>query len=100
MDELPSLVADVNARIREIAERSAERASDWEFMCECGCGERVRLGLEEYEGLLAKGLPVVVPGHRPSATARARALQEDAAALRAQAEHQVGRALKGRKPRT
>jgi hypothetical protein len=69
-------------------------------MCECGCGDRVRIGLEEYEGLRAKGLPVVVAGHRPSATARARALREDAAALRAQAGHQVGQALKGRKPRT
>ena len=59
-------MADVNARIREIADRSSARTDDWDFMCECGdpaCHERVTLSVAEYEELQKRHEPVIAPGH-------------------------------------
>jgi len=67
LEDLPDVVAEVNARIREIAERSAARTDDWDFICECGdhaCQERVRLSVAEYEALQARKEPVLAPAHR------------------------------------
>lgn len=35
-----------------------------EFWCECGCGEQLELGAEEYMHLVRPYSRVVVPGHR------------------------------------
>lgn len=93
----PNLLADVNARIHDVADRSIARADVWEFLCECGCQQRVLLTLDEYERIIATGKPILVHGHTPSARARAHALRDDAKALQAQAKHQVARALKHRR---
>jgi hypothetical protein len=66
VEDLPDVVSEVNARIREIAERSAARADDWDFLCECGhpaCQERVTLSVAEYEALQARKEPVLAPEH-------------------------------------
>jgi hypothetical protein len=102
MDDLPDVVADVNARIREIADRSVERESEWEFMCECGdpaCQVRVSLTVAEYEDLLDSGGHVLALGHEPHPGARAQRLRDEAKALRAQAAHQLARAKKNTPPR-
>jgi hypothetical protein len=67
LGDLPEVVAEVNARIREIAERSAAATDDWDFMCECGdpaCQARVTLSVAEYEALQERKAPVLAPGHR------------------------------------
>ena len=67
MEDLPDVVAEVNARIREIAERSAARTDDWDFMCECGdraCQERVTLSVAAYEELQKRREPVLAAAHR------------------------------------
>ena len=74
MDDLPSVLAEVNARIREVAERSTASGSEWEFMCECGrqgCDERVRLSLPAYEELLESRTAVLAPGHAQREKSRA-----------------------------
>jgi len=74
MEELPSVLAEVNARIREVAERSTAAAAEWEFMCECGrpgCDERVKLSLAAYEQLLADRMPVLARGHAQREKSRA-----------------------------
>jgi hypothetical protein len=90
----------VNTTIREFAARSdPDDREAWEFMCECGrpdCTEHVSLRLRAYDNLREHGRPILADGH-PVARARqarqeARATQADAAALRAQARHQAGRA--------
>ncbi|HEY2543417.1 MAG TPA: hypothetical protein VGH92_10245 [Gaiellaceae bacterium] len=88
----PNLLADVNARIRDVADRSVARSDVWEFMCECGCEQRVMLTLEAYEQMMLDGTSVLVPGHEVTPAARAKALCEDARALTAQATQQVARA--------
>ena len=74
MDGLTSLLAEVNARIREVAGRSTAADAEWDFMCECGrpgCDTRVRLSLAAYEALLAERTPVLAPGHAQRQEARA-----------------------------
>jgi len=74
MEDLPSVLAEVNARIREVAERSTASGSEWEFMCECGrpgCDQRVRLSLSQYEALLSGRIAVLAPGHAQHEKARA-----------------------------
>jgi len=66
LEDLPDVVAEVNARIREIAERSAASTDDWDFICECGdpaCQERVTLSVAEYVELQKRREPVLAPGH-------------------------------------
>jgi hypothetical protein len=102
MDDLPDVVADVNARIREIADRSVEREAEWEFMCECGdhaCETWVTLSVSQYEALVDSGEHVLAPGHAIAPGARAQRLRDDAKALRAQAAHQLARARKNTPPR-
>lgn len=73
MEDLPSVLAEVNARIREVAERSSASASEWEFMCECGrpgCDRRVKLSISDYEALLAERRHVLAPGHALTAAVR------------------------------
>ena len=86
--QLPDILADVNAEIRAVAGRSAAKAGEWEFVCECGapgCAARVTLTLADYEVLAENGAPVLAHGHTQSAAAKA---------LHAQAQHQVARAKK------
>jgi hypothetical protein len=88
-------MVEVNARIREVAGRAGPEAPEWEFFCECGdpeCHERVTLALPEYERLRERREPILTPGHRIDQRTRARALVEDARALKEQAKHQLGRA--------
>lgn len=91
----------VNAAIKNLAcELEQEHPPlEWRFWCECGapaCAENVWLTLAAYEALRDEGRPLLAPGHEVDQRARARRLAEDAAALRAQAEHQVGRAARNR----
>jgi len=63
----------VNAEIRALASRSAERSGEWEFLCECGhvaCSERVLLTLRSYEALRRRGDDVLAPGHTVDEVAR------------------------------
>ncbi|HEY2073856.1 MAG TPA: hypothetical protein VGG88_09810 [Gaiellaceae bacterium] len=69
----PNLLAAVNARIRDVADRSVARSDQWEFMCECGCEQRVYLTLDEYETLAEAGGHVLVDGHQVSEVAHKRA---------------------------
>lgn len=95
----------VNAEIRAFADRFSPAHEEWEFICECGCSdcaEHVPLGLTAYDHLRQTGQPVLAEGH-PLARARrarddARAAQQDAAALRAQARHQLRRAKRNQSP--
>jgi len=71
------------------------------FLCECGrpdCMEYVEVDLETIQLFLENGWPMIVPEHRLSREAEARAraaeLREQAQALRAQARHQVARVRK------
>jgi hypothetical protein len=47
--QLPELLAEVNARVREIAQASSYAGVEpWDFFCECGtlgCRERVTISL-------------------------------------------------------
>jgi hypothetical protein len=96
------LKVDVNASVRELAERLEGAYLDgepWSFVCECaaaGCRERVPLTLASYEKLRRRGRAVLAPGHvLPAverARRRARELSDEAAALRAQATQQAKRA--------
>src|SRR5439155_21655956 len=98
---LADLTAEVNARVRELANgRLAEWGGcEWEFLCECGdadCTELVTLSLYEFESRKRWGEAVLAPGHRQAraraARRRASELRADAQALRGQARHQAGRA--------
>jgi len=96
------LKADVNASVRELAERLEGAYLDgepWSFVCECaatGCRQRVPLTLSGYEELRRHGKAVLAPGHvlpaGERARRRARELADEAAALRAQATQQAKRA--------
>ncbi len=96
-DERTQRFAVVNAAIREQAAEleQGSQPREWEFWCECGepgCRRSVWLTLAEYEQLRDHRQPVLAPGHEVSEVARAAVLAEEAAALRAQAVHQVRRA--------
>jgi hypothetical protein len=76
------------------------------FLCECGrpdCTESIEIDLETVRVFVKNGWPMIVPEHRLSREAKARAhaaeLLEQARALRAQARHQVARAARRRHDR-
>jgi hypothetical protein len=88
-------LTEVNRHILEAVQDSNSNEYEWEFFCVCGredCDEHVSLSLDAYEALRDSDGAVLAPGHRLSQTQRARRLQEESAALRAQAQHQVERA--------
>lgn len=63
-----------------IAERARRIAPDepWVFVCECGhCMEDVRLTIQEFESLRAKGLPLLRPGHQRDGLEQGPALLSD-----------------------
>lgn len=94
-------LAKVNAGIFVFARDSLANSSEWEFLCECGrpeCHDVIPLTLEAYIAIRDERGAVLAPGHHPSQVERARRLGEDAAALRAKAEHQARRARKNRGP--
>lgn len=60
------LLHQVNERIREIAARFESIAVDdapQEYLCECGCGQRVSLRSSEFDATLAAHRSVAAPGH-------------------------------------
>ena len=90
-------LTDVNVHILRYVRDSSEGEQEWEFFCECGeadCQEHVFLTLDGYVELHDSGRAVLADGHRLSQVERARRLQVDAEALRAQAELQLRRAQK------
>jgi hypothetical protein len=100
---LSDLMADMNERVRALAERLhesiGEQGDEWGFMCECGssdCHERVDLSLPDYEALRSHGDAVLAAGHvltdARRASRRAEQLSDEASALCAQAELQTKRA--------
>ena len=77
------------------------------FLCECGrpdCMEYMEIDLETVRSFVKNGWPMIVPEHRLSREAEARAraeeLREHARALRAQAHLQVTRAHRNTDRRT
>ena len=81
--------------------RDLRDGKTWKFLCECtrpDCQEVVLLSRAEYEAFRERRDLVLAPGHHESRSARARrasrASIDDAHALRAQAAHQLRRALK------
>ncbi|MGN6796893.1 MAG: STAS domain-containing protein [Gaiellaceae bacterium] len=85
----------VNTSIYEAATQSIAEGATWDFFCECGdpcCTERITLTQEGYGKLRDANRAIIAPGHRVDQTIRARALREDAHALRAQAQQQAKRA--------
>jgi hypothetical protein len=101
------LLFELNEEIRRAAGTldAHEPGLAWEFRCECGvpdCNAMVEVGLEEFDALQASGKPILAEGHSVSAatSARRRAgeLREEAAALRAQAQHQTKRARRNTAP--
>jgi hypothetical protein len=96
---------DVNRHLRMAVKRFDVPDSEeekWDFLCECGsagCTEWVTLPLGQYEELRRTGVAVLAPGHEPGEGSRRKALQlvDDAKALRAQAEHQLRRAVRNLK---
>ena len=101
--------AELNRQMRLAMERfdASETETDaWTFLCECGdggCQEWIELPLAAYEARRRREEPILAPGHTlsraQSSRRRARHLAEDADALRAQAQQQVKRAARNRKPR-
>ena len=92
-----SALTDVNRHILEAVRESIDGEQAWEFFCECGradCQERIALTPDGYVALYDSGCAVLADGHTMSQVERARRLQQDAEALRRQAEHQVRRAQK------
>ena len=93
---------ELNRNVRLAVKRfdlSGIEEETWDFLCECGaedCQEWVTLRVAQYERLQRADEPVLAPGHTLSQGQRsrrkARRLVDDAKALEAQAEHQVGRA--------
>lgn len=89
-----------NERVRALARTVGEgRDEEWEFFCECGdsdCSEMVRLRTDAFDRLCSSRDGRILADGHPLARARAarelaRDLHESARALRAQAEHAVGR---------
>ena len=96
-------LTEVNGHILEVADESVMGGEEWEFFCECGrrdCHERVELTAAAYGALRDAGRAILAAGHRLTRAEQARRqalrLRDDASALRAQAELQVGRAKKRR----
>jgi hypothetical protein len=92
--------SNIGADAWDLAAEDRE-AKGWNFLCECGdadCLEVVHLTLVRYERLRAAGGFVLAETHAlqraEAVRAWARELREDAAALRAQAQHQRKRARK------
>jgi hypothetical protein len=101
---MQGLLAEVNARVRDIAERQSQGAEEWEFRCECGargCCETVSMSLAEYEAARAASQAILAEGHaqeRPAAARmRAAGLREESAAVLEQAQLQGERARRVRK---
>lgn len=100
------LLLEVNSNIGVDAHHlpAGEReARGWDFVCECGdgdCTELVHLTLAGYDQLRAAGGFVLAEAHTlqraEAARAWARTLRDEAAALRAQADLQLRRAVKNR----
>jgi hypothetical protein len=98
---------ELNRQMRLAVERfdlSESEAETWAFLCECGddaCQEWVTLPVVGYEVLQRADQPILAPGHflSPGERSRrkARRLQDDATALRAQADLQVKRAHRNSK---
>jgi hypothetical protein len=88
-------LAAANAHIYRHVRDSDDGEQEWEFLCECGrddCDERVLLTIDAYIALHDQGAAVLADGHQRSEVERARALCEDAEALKSQAVQQVKRA--------
>lgn len=103
---VPDLLAELNARVRELANSQTGGNQQWDFRCECGdraCKQVVAVTLVEFDALRAAGAPLLAEGHAlgsaPAARRKARGLREDAAALRAEAQLQRKRA-RGELPAT
>lgn len=100
------LLVEVNSNIGADAHdlpAEEQEAKGWDFLCECGdgsCTELVHLTLAGYDEVRAGEGFVLAERHTVQraelARAWARALREDAAGLRAQAQHQRSRARKNR----
>jgi rubrerythrin len=97
--EVPDLLAEVNARVRELAGSQSGGAEEWDFRCECGgpdCRQAVSLTVAEYELLRATRSPILAEGHGQSRIRAARdvsrELREESRALREQALLQAERA--------
>jgi hypothetical protein len=66
--EVPDLLAEVNARVRELADSQSGGTDEWDFRRECGepdCDEAVSLTVAKYELLRASHSPI--PGRRSGA---------------------------------
>lgn len=97
--EAPDLLAEVNARVRELAASQSGGAEEWDFRCECGepdCREVVSLTVAGYEQLRRSRSPILADGHEQCRIQLTRELpaelREEAAALREQARLQAERA--------
>ena len=102
---MPDLLAEVNARVRELADSQLQGTDDWDFRCECGepdCHEAVSLSIAEYELLRANSSPIIAAGHEQSrirvAREVSRELREESTALREQAHLQAERARRNVDP--
>ena len=93
------LLGEVNTNIRRVAaDVDSDHETVWDFVCECGsddCFEQVRLQLARYDELRNTDAVLLAPGH-PLTKARearqqAEELQEEATALRNQAQTQQRR---------
>jgi len=100
---MTDLLAEVNERVRELADQRPHGSDAWDFQCECGepeCQDVVSLTLPEYELIRRSGTPILAEGHVPSrfrlARDRATELRNEAIALRRQARHQAERARRVR----
>jgi rubrerythrin len=101
---VPDLLAEVNARVRELAESQCGDAASWDFRCECGdpkCDQAV-LTVAEYEVLRASSRPILADGHEPCrvrvAREASRELQDESRALREQARLQAQRTRRNLDP--
>jgi hypothetical protein len=104
-DRRTVMLTNVNTNIHGAVRDYVSSDDAWDFFCECGradCQESVSLTIASYSALRGEcgDGAVLAPGHDLSraeqAQRKARSLRDDAAALRAQAEHQVKRAQKTR----
>jgi len=69
-NELPELVRELNARIRELGARLAGTGDDsLDYFCECGCWETVQLTTAAYDAL--DGRPIYSAGHTAPVEAQA-----------------------------
>jgi len=97
VSKIEALRTQANRRILGAARASVAPDQEWDFLCECGrpdCYEYVTLTVHAYSVIRDGGGAVLARGHRLSQVERARRLQAEAEALRAQARHQVKRAKK------